>query len=229
MRQLLFATVVVCSCASMASAQQTSPDAYPKLEIFGGYSANGTVNTKTLTAVSQNQNIASLFSDFGGGPKGFEASVAHNFNKYLGIKADFAMYFTNDSDLSTVQVCLDGSCTTTTLETNVDRRAFYFMAGPEIKARNKTRVTPFAHALFGVVRSTADFSLAGASFNIDDSHTRTGFAYALGGGLDFRVNKRFSVRAMADYSQTFLGAADEDKSGRQNHVRFSLGILFSKP
>ena len=228
MRQLLFATVVVCSCASIAPAQQTH-HTYPEFEVFGGYSANGTVNKKTNATASPNQNIASLFSDFGGGPKGFEASVARNFNKYLGLKADFAMYFTNDANLSTFQVCVDGSCTTTTQETKVDRRAFYLMAGPEIKARNKTRVTPFAHALFGVVRSTADFSVASASFSLSDSHTRTGFAYALGGGLDFRVSKRFSVRAMADYTQTFLGDADEDKSGRQNHVRFSLGILFSKP
>ena len=110
----------------------------------------------------------------------------------------------------------------------MDRRAFYFMAGPEIKARNSTRVTPFAHALFGVAHSTAEFSTASAIFTRMDSHTRTGFAYALGGGLDFRVSKRFSVRAMADYTQTFLGDADPNTS-RQNHVRFSLGILFSKP
>ena len=201
----------------------------PSSKSFAGYSANGTVNKKTNAAAAQNQNLASLFSDFAGGPKGFEASIAHNFNRYLGLKADFSMYFKNDSDLSTFQVCLDGSCTTTTQETRVDRRAFYFMAGPEVKARNRTRVTPFAHALFGVVRSTADFSAASATFTISDSHTRTGFAYALGGGLDFRVSKRFSVRAMADYTQTLLGDADENKSDRQNHVRFSLGILFSKP
>jgi opacity protein-like surface antigen len=228
MRQVSFAVVVLCSCASLASAQQTSPSVYPKLEVFGGYSANGIFNNE-LEATVQNQNLASLFSDFAGGPKGFEASIARNFTRYLGIKADFSMYYADDSGLSTFQVCQSNSCTTTTQETRVDKRAFYFMAGPEIKARNRTRVTPFAHALFGVARSTADFSTASAIFTRSDSHTRTGFAYALGGGLDFRVSKRFSVRAMADYTQTFLGDADPNESGRQNHVRFSLGILFSKP
>jgi len=228
MRQLSFAVGVLCSCASLASAQQTSSNAYPKLEIFGGYSANGVFN-KDTDARLQNGNLASLFSDFAGGPKGFEASIARNFNRYLGIKADFSMYFANESEQSTFHVCQPGSCTTTTQETRVDRRAFYFMAGPEIKARNRTRVTPFAHTLFGVARSTAEFSTASAIFTRMDSHTRTGFAYALGGGLDFRVSKRFSVRAMADYTQTFLGDAVPNESGRQNHVRLSLGILFSKP
>jgi len=226
MRQLLFTAVVVCSCASLASAQQTSPS-YPKLEVFGGYSANGVFNKET-EATLQNENLASLFSDFAGGPRGFEVSIARNLNRYLGIKADFSMYFANDSEQSTFNVCQPGSCITTTQETRVDRRAFYFMAGPEIKARNRTRVTPFAHALFGVARSTADFSTASAIFTRNESHTRTGFAYALGGGFDFRMTQRFSVRAMADYTQTFLGDPDPNKS-RQNHVRFSLGILFSKP
>lgn len=227
MRQVSFAVVVLCSCASLASAQRTSPGAYPKLEVFGGYSANGVFN-KDTEATLQNENLASLFSDFAGGPKGFEASIAGNFNRYLGIKADFSMYFANDSELSTFNVCQPGSCTTTTQETRVDRRAFYFMAGPEIKARNRTRVTPFAHGLAGVARSTADFSTASAIFTRNDSHTRTGFAYALGGGLDFRISKKFSVRTMADYVQTFLGDPDPNNS-RQNHVRLSLGILFGKP
>lgn len=227
MRHLSFAVVVLCSCASVATAQQTSSNAYPKLEIFGGYSANGVFNKET-EATLQNENLASLFSDFAGGPKGFEASIARNFNRYLGIKADFSMYFANDSDLSTFQVCQPNSCTTTTQVTNVDKRAFYFMAGPEIKARNRTRVTPFAHALFGAARSTAEFSTASAIFTRTDSHTRTGFAYALGGGFDFRVSKRFSVRATADYTQTFLGDADPNASGKQNHVRLSVGILFSR-
>ncbi|MEK6299743.1 MAG: outer membrane beta-barrel protein [Acidobacteriota bacterium] len=227
MRQLLLAVVVLCSSAALAHAQQTSPGEYPKLEIFGGYSANGVFNKADATL--QNENLASLFSDFAGGPKGFQGSIAHNFNRYLGIKADFSMYFANASELNTFNVCQPGgSCTLTTQETNLDRRAFYFMAGPEIKARNRTRVTPFAHGLVGVARSTADFSTASAIFTRNDSHTRTGFAYALGGGLDFRITQRFGVRAMADYVQTFLGDPDPNKS-RQNHVRLSLGILFSKP
>ena len=219
--------VVVCLCASSAIAQSTSSAPYPKLEVFAGYSVNG-IFTRDEAAGLSNGRFSPFLSDAAGGPKGFEASIARNFNKYLGIKGDFSMYFDNSTGHVTLQVCSQGSCTMSSQDISVEKRAFYFMAGPEIKWRNKTRVTPFAHTLFGVARSTAEFSTAGAVFTYSDSDTRTGFAAAFGGGLDIRLSKRFSIRTMADYTATFLGDAVPGSSGRQNHVRFSIGILFGK-
>jgi opacity protein-like surface antigen len=219
--------VVVCLCASSAVAQSTSSTPYPKLEVFAGYSANGIFGHDDASGIS-NGKFSPFLSDFARGPKGFEASITRDFNKYLGIKGDFSMYFASDTDHLTLQVCSQGSCTTSSQDVSVDKRAFYFMAGPEIKWRNKTRVTPFAHALFGVARSTAEFSTAGAVFTHSDSDTRTGFAAAFGGGLDIRLTKRFSIRTMADYTATFLGDAVPSSSSRQDHVRLSIGIVFSK-
>ena len=226
MRHLLIAAVVVCLCVSSAFAQSTSSTPYPKLEIFGGYSANG--KTDEEPGGITNFPLSKFFSDDAGGPKGFEASIARNFNKYLGIKADFSMYFDSGPGQVMVKVCSQSSCTTTSQDFSVTKRAFYFMAGPEIKWRNKTRLTPFAHTLFGVARSTADFSIAGALLTHSDSDTRTGFAAAFGGGLDIRLSKRFSIRGMMDYTAAFLGYNDVSSSSRQNHVRFSLGIVFGK-
>jgi opacity protein-like surface antigen len=98
------------------------------------------------------------------------------------------------------------------------------MVGPEMKARNHTRLTPFARGLFGVARSRSEFKVPGIGFS--DSDTRTGFATALGGGLDGRVSGRLSIRGMVDYTQTVLGNVDPNESDRQNHFRVSLGILF---
>lgn len=228
MRYLPIAAVVVCLCACSSLAQSTSSVPYPKLEIFGGYSANGYFKSDEAPGGITNFPLSKFFSDDAGGPKGFEASITGNFNKYLGIKGDFSMYFDSGPGQVTVKVCSQGSCTTSSQDFEVKKRAFYFMAGPEIKWRNKTRLTPFAHALFGVARSTADFSTGGALLTHGDSDTRTGFAAAFGGGLDIRLSKRFSIRTMADYTAAFIGYNDESSSSRQNHLRLSIGIVFGK-
>lgn len=229
MRYLPIAAVVVCLCACSSLAQSTGPDPYPKLEIFGGYSANGYFKKNEAPEGNSGFPLSKFFSDDAGGPKGFEASITRNFNKYLGIKGDFSMYFDNGGPGQlTVKVCSESSCTTSLQDFNVKKRAFYFMGGPELKWRNKTRLTPFAHTLFGVARSTADFSTAGALITHNDSDTRTGFAAAFGGGLDIRLSKRFSIRTMADYTAAFLGYNDESTSSRQNHLRLSIGIVFCR-
>ena len=227
MRYLPIASVVVCLVASSTFAQSTSSTPYPKLEIFGGYSANGYFKDDEEPGGINNFPLSKFFSDDAGGPKGFEASITRNFNKYLGIKGDFSMYFDSGPGQVTVKIC-SPSCTTSSQDFSVTKRAFYFMAGPEIKWRNKTRLSPFAHALFGVARSTAKFSTAGALLTHSDSDTRTGFAAAFGGGLDIRLSKRFSIRTMMDYTAAFIGYNDESTTSRQNHVRLSIGIVFGK-
>jgi hypothetical protein len=48
-----------------------------------------------------------------------------------------------------------------------------------------------------------------------------GLAVAMGGGLDYRVGRKFSIRAVQiDYQQTRLGG------GVQHNVRVSLGVIF---
>jgi opacity protein-like surface antigen len=100
------------------------------------------------------------------------------------------------------------------------------MVGPEIKGRNQTRLTPFAHALFGLVYSRATFSTASPNFTLSDKDSQTGFTMAFGGGLDIRLSKRVSIRSMIDYNPTFLRGSDIDSHSRQDRARLSLGILF---
>jgi hypothetical protein len=103
------------------------------------------------------------------------------------------------------------------------------MAGPEIKGRNRTGFTPFARALFGGVASHASFSTSGPALTHSDSDTRTGFVIDFGGGLDVRINNRFSIRGTADYTGVFLKDLADSDSGSgslQNHLRLSLGVVF---
>jgi Outer membrane protein beta-barrel domain len=221
-RPLLVVLLVIC-CQSLTHAQTTGPELYPKVEAFAGYSANGySVNDSPGNVMTQ--NISSIFSDRAGGNIGFQTSITRNVLKYLCIKGDFSMYF-NNSRGQMGTICLESTCVTGQ-DFNIDSRAFYLMGGPEFKARNHTRLAPFAHSLFGMAHSRSAFSTASPSLSFADSHTRVGWAMAFGGGFDIRTTERISLRGLIDYVPTSLGDADPRESGRQNHVRLSLGILF---
>jgi Outer membrane protein beta-barrel domain len=222
----LLLLLTIC-CAPLAFAQSSgSTDQTPKVEYFVGYSVSGYVDEESSPLVVNNQRISAFFNDQAGGPAGLEASVIGNLNKYVGIKGDFSMYFNNRQVRGgTFQSCVGATCTTSIQDFKVNSRAAYFMGGPEIKGRNRTRLTPFAHALFGLVHSRTEFSTSG-TLNLSDEAADTGFAMAFGGGLDIRASKRISIRAMLDYNPTFLKGSEIDSRERQDHVRLSLGILF---
>lgn len=217
--------LIIIVCAPPAFAQSSNADQRPKVEYFAGYSVSGYVNDeKPLVVV--NQRISPFFNDQAGGDKGFEASIIRNLNRYVGIKGDFSIYFNNRSIKGgTFRSCVGTVCTESIQDFKVDSKAAYFMGGPELKGRNHTRLTPFAHALFGLVHSRSEFSTTGA-LNLSDKASETGFTMAFGGGLDIRVSKRISIRSMMDYNPTFLEGSEIDSRSRQDHVRLSLGILF---
>src|SRR5262249_31678023 len=149
-------------------------------------------------------------------------SIIRNFNKHFGIKGDFSFHFNNESDRGPVTACTP-VCTTVTQDFELKTRVYNFLAGPEFKARNSTRFTPFAHVLGGVAYTSANFTTPGPTFNLHLDKSDTSFAMALGGGLDIRASKRVSFRAVVDYNPVFV---NDSTSGTRDFVRFSLGVLF---
>jgi opacity protein-like surface antigen len=216
MKPWLFAALVTLCGTPLASAQTQDADARPSIDGFAGFSGNHFFYADSGVDIVNPDNLASNFSHRAQGPVGFDTSLTVYLNKYLGIAGDLSMYFNGKPD----------GQITTGQDFHVDSRSLYVMAGPEMQARNHTHLTPFVHALFGVARSQSDFNVPGISFS--DSHTRTGSAMALGGGLDRRVSGRLSIRGMIDYTRTVLGNADPGESRRQNHYRISLGLLFHR-
>lgn len=214
MRPLIPATLFSLVCVSLVCAVSVqAQEVYPKLEVFGGYAANKFFYTnsdlETLPA-----NIASLFDVGHDRHYGFDAAFTRNFSRYLGIAAEFWMYPTTET----------GS--TGTVRISATERPIAFALGPELKLRNGTRWTPFAQALVGVAYSSADFHLDTSNGSVSQFHSRTGLAMAVGGGLEFLLAPRVSLRGMVDYAPTFLGAADPEDSSRQNNIRYGLGLLF---
>jgi hypothetical protein len=89
----------------------------------------------------------------------------------------------------------------------VSSRVYTYLVGPQVSWPR--RVSPFGHLLFG-----------GAHFDGGGFASKS-FAYAIGGGVDTRINPRFSWRIFqADILPTHLGSID------QHNIRFSTGIVF---
>jgi hypothetical protein len=102
---------------------------------------------------------------------------------------------------------------------------FDFLAGPEIKWRNRSRVTPFAHALFGVAYTTTTFKTAGPAGRLSVTDADAGFAMTYGGGLEIRITRRLSFRVSLDYGKAYVGSSALPPQ-RVDSVGYSAGIVF---
>jgi opacity protein-like surface antigen len=197
MQKLIFIALFIACCASRTLAQ--TPEENPKNEFFAGYSyQSADINTLTIDPGRIGQN-------------GINLEYTRNITESIGITGDISAHFHRDS------------IRTGAGEFTRKREQYYFLGGIKFKARNSSRIRPFAHALFGasLFRGfTSDIRTSGNVFTIDDE---TSFAMALGGGLDLRVNKRIDLRVIqVDYSPTFFG------SGRQDNFRLCVGVVFKR-
>jgi len=211
----LFGIIALMFLAGPASAQSTSPDEFPKIEIFAGYSALGE-NQKPISfnGIIVPHGYAAV--------AGVETSLIRNFNRHWGLKADFSAHFNDETGPGNVTIC-NPACTTASQTIQFRTRVYNFLAGPELKARNHTRFTPFVYALGGLAHTHARFDTPGPTFNLLLKKSTNDFAMALGGGLDLRATKRTSIRASIDYNPIFIG---DSSGGTRNLVRLSLGLLF---
>lgn len=123
---------------------------------------------------------------------GFNAAAVGNFHKFVGGKFDFS--YSKGPDI---------------FGTRPD--SFTYMGGLQFKDNriDGSKVRPFAHVLLG--GETQRFA------GISDS----AFTMAVGGGLDYKVSDRYSIRMIqADYQPAFANGATT------NQTRLSFGIVF---
>ena len=183
-----------------------------KVELFLGYSRFGTVSNDAVTG---NRMV---------GLNGGSASVAYNFNHYLGIVGDFGGY--RDS-----QLLLTGTGANQPLLVNSSGTAYTYLFGPRLSYRNQSRFTPFAQVLAGGVHASAVTvnNCAGAACAV--LPVQNSFALTGGGGLDIRLTHRISIRAVqAEYMLTrfpsVANGVSTGSSASQNDLRLSSGLLF---
>lgn len=206
--------LILLTCASTAWAQQSGNPPYPKYEVFAGYSVLGDLNSqdgRTLT--------------FFGSNAGLEASVTRNLSKHWGIKGDFSAHFGTERGSGSFGQPFAPPDAPIPVTIEFEHRLFNFLIGPEFKARNSSRFTPFAHALAGVGHARGEVRIKFTSGSGLIKVSDTGFALALGGGVDFRVSKRVSLRLSTDYNPEYAGGSAIDRRSWRDHLRISIGIV----
>lgn len=201
MKKMWVSLCLLCGLFATGNAQQATD--FKRTEFYVGYS-------NAQSEGNQNGN-------------GFNVSGVYNVTRYIGIKGDVSATFnsqrfgfTNSAPFYTA------SFRSRTSLTNV-------LGGVQIKDNaNSGRFKPFAHVLLGVGRTTSssgDFQCSpGANCPAafpTGSYKNTGFAGALGGGLDYRINKRIQVRLFqVDFNPVSTGF------GTNKNVRLGAGIVF---
>jgi len=195
---------------------------YRKFELFAGYSHNR-VDVGPVEDFDPEDDLE--FSDIFDereGFNGFNASIVGNFSRYLGAKFDYSYHqksFGFGGDNTTV-------------------RLHNILGGIQVKDNSSEgRWKPFAHALIGVGRTSADLT---EFDNTLEDFEDAGLAGAIGGGLDVRVSPRVDVRLFQiDYNPmrfdfTDFGAVGipgtptptGDLKRTLHNFRFGIGIVF---
>jgi hypothetical protein len=131
---------------------------------------------------------------------GGSASFAYNFSDRLALVADGGIYRFGG------------------LPPGFDSTLYTYLFGPRFTFRKLRRVTPFAQVLLGGSRLNASSGGLSAGENA--------FSMAMGGGIDWPLRRRFSIRLIqAEYLLTRFDRVT-GSSATQNDVRISTGLVF---
>jgi opacity protein-like surface antigen len=200
----------MCVFALTAFAQNQQTDEYNKNEFYLGYS------NQQIDAAGYNT------------ANGFQGSYVRNIKRYLGIKADVSGAFDKDTiDYSTT----DQNNVPYSVRQRSSNSTYNFLGGVQFKDNaSKARFRPFAHALGGVAlkRSNIDVTCTSASCpsfvtnNPNFDFNSRNLAFAVGGGLDIRINDKIDFRAIqVDFNPIWRGGGYWEKN-----VRIGVGIVF---
>ncbi len=217
MSRFFLCLILILASATAIFAQEK------RAEVFVGYS--NLQAGKSFDDLGNFNNFRETFKR--NGLNGVEGSVTGYPVAWLGFTGDFSYHRKSDNTTFT-----GGS-------SKYEREVFYFMGGPTLKIRNATRIEPYAHALFGGAHLRESYTLtttiATGSTQATLAPNVTKFALGVGGGVDLRLGKKFSLRLVqVDYTPIFTGdrvfnvnnnTIRLDKN-RINSLRISTGIIF---
>jgi opacity protein-like surface antigen len=194
MRKAFFTALFFVFCAPLAFAQ----DDFQRGE-FGVMFSHNRVDTDGAFNPDPNETGRDGFH-------GVNIDAGYNFTRYVGAKADFSYH----------QKSTDFAVTGGTV--NVEGKLTQFMGGVKFQDNaTETRVRPFAQFLVGV--GNVGVQTNSVLGNFDDSET--GFAAAVGGGLDIRLHRNVDFRAIkVEYNPVRI----EGDTG--NNVRIGVGLNF---
>lgn len=131
---------------------------------------------------------------------GWDVAASGFVNHYLGVTADFSGTYG----------------TPNVLGTGVSTHVYTYLFGPTVRAASG-KLQPFAHVLFGGAHISGSVN-AGGGLMLSTSDS--GFAWAAGGGIDYKVAPRIGLRlGQFDFLQTHISG------DTQNNFRYSAGVV----
>jgi hypothetical protein len=202
MKPLAVGILTILAISSLASAQDP-----PRVEIFGGYSAERIAPCGTQTTAGQGISCGLEQGELQSSLKfynGWNAAVTWGSepapHRFVGFTADFSGHYGFFGSQSSL---------------------YSFLFGPTVAFR-LSKLTPFGHALVGLTKETTSSS-ASSSAN-PSQYSFAAPKIALGGGLDLNVSRRFAVRlGQADYE--WQRNPTSGLPGPRG-FRFSAGVVF---
>ena len=168
----------------------------PSGNVFLGFSYERTnssaFNGSNLVSTASNPNL-----------HGWEASFEGKIVPFVGIVGDVSGHYGSQSF---TELTPNGP-----QNINVTGHEQEYLVGPRLSVP-VGKFTPFAEAMAGVAHIHTGGTLP--------SPSNTSFAYAVGGGLDYRILGPIALRAEGDYLRTkFFNST-------QNNLRLSAGVAF---
>jgi hypothetical protein len=176
---------------------------YPRFELFGGgtYAEAGFFNAGHWA-----------------GLEGWDASLAFNATHLIGLVVDGGQYFGTSKipvAVPTPFPTCPPLCPTTFPTFDVTTRSYDILFGLQFSRRKSERWTPFGEILFGHAGVRGQAVAQGFGYNAVSS----GLAVVAGGGADYKITQRFSMRLKADYLET------KAFKQKQDNFRFSVGVV----
>lgn len=167
---------------------------------FLGFGAVGNAQEVSTPAVEIGASyswlhVNSANNDFHRTGNGGSGYVEYNINRWVGLVADIGGY----------------------ANTRVDDKALTYMFGPRFNWRH-SRLTPYVQTLFGGVYAWTNPKGVPSS-------TQNAFAAAVGGGLDYQLTNRITIKPVqVEYVRSQLNSALGFGS-HQNDIRYSAGVV----
>jgi outer membrane protein OmpA-like peptidoglycan-associated protein len=179
----------------------------PKVELFLGYSY-----LRGVPTLSPGNRMVDL--------NGGSASITFNVTHYLGLVGEFGGY--NDTQLR-----LTGPGANPPRIADSGGSAYTYLFGPRLSYRKYDRITPFAQALFGGAYASSVTLSTCTGSTCTPLPQQNAFALVAGGGLDIRLFRHVSLRAVqAEYMMTRFNDPTTNASQQQNDLRLATGLVF---
>jgi hypothetical protein len=213
MRRMIFLAIGLFLFSIPSFAQEVI---YPKAEVFGGFSMSsipGVTNFNPTTGLPTLVRKSLM---------GWQASANYNLTHHLGIVGDFGGQYGSIPGVTVLGVTIPGYSMNT----------YQFLFGPQVVFRG-SRVTPFAHAMFGGIREgigSTTVTVAGVSVTTPGVSS-TGLGMGIGGGLDINISDRLALRVpQFDWTPrhipgtTVLGVTVPG-TWATGQIRFGIGVV----